>query len=363
VKVRASIGRTGVFVLAAAIALLSALPQLRADVTTVSFGLAQQVFNGSVTFAAPVLGDLELRDPAQLGSESLTNGALTAGTSWTATTDFALAADAATYTHSAGGGSLTQASTAAAIPFASAGQNGWFSITYTTSAVTGSTLTCSLTAGVNDFVDVAIPLSTAAGTYTIVVKAQVTAPDNFKLSCNSSAAATITFDTLSLKQINGGDLTVQGNLTVHGTTTGRALTSTTTQSDAVIATYTAITGLSFTPAASTNYLIDCYIIYTSTAATTGINFAWDVPAAVTSIHMTGYTTTTELGANEGFIQRADNVGTPTTASVITTEQVAVLQARLKNGVNATSTALGFTPETADSVSVLAGSTCQYRIYY
>jgi hypothetical protein len=139
------------------------------------------------------------------------------------------------------------------------------------------------------------------------------------------------------------------------------LTSTTLQSDAVIATYTAITGLAFTPAAATKYWMDCFIKYTSTAATTGINFAWDVPAAVTSIHMSGYTTTTALGANEGFIQRADNVGTPTSASIITTEQVAVLAGLLVNGANATSTTLGFTPETANSVSVLAGSICQVRV--
>lgn len=140
------------------------------------------------------------------------------------------------------------------------------------------------------------------------------------------------------------------------------LTSTTLQSDAVIATYTPITGLSFTPAASTNYLLDCLIRYTSTAATTGINFAWDVPAAVTSIQMSGYTTTTALGANEGFSQRADNVGTPTTAAVITVENVAVLHTQLRNGANATATSLGFTPETANSVSVVAGSVCQVRSY-
>lgn len=140
------------------------------------------------------------------------------------------------------------------------------------------------------------------------------------------------------------------------------LTSTSTVSDAVVATYTAIPGISFTPAASTNYLIDCFIIYTSTAATTGINFAWDVPAAVTSIHMSGFTTTVATGANEGFIQRADNVGTSTSASIITTEQVAVLRARLRNGANATATTLGFTPETANSVSVLINSTCEYHTY-
>lgn len=139
------------------------------------------------------------------------------------------------------------------------------------------------------------------------------------------------------------------------------LTSTTLQSDAVIATYTPITGLSFTPAANTNYLMDCLIRYTSTAATTGINFAWDVPTAAT-IFMGGFTTTTALGAMEGFSQRADNVGSSTANAVITVENVAVLHAQLRNGANATSTSLGFTPETANSVSVVAGSVCQARTY-
>lgn len=193
-----------------------------------------------------------------------------------------------------------------------------------------------------------------------------------KIAFEASGITTGTTRTFTVPNLSGTLPVLEGTNPWTGTNTFTTpiaapnipvtLTSTTLQSDAVIATYTAITGIAFTPDATTNYLIDCYIIYTSTAATTGINFAWDVPAAVTSIHMTGYTTTTELGANEGFIQRADNVGTPTSAAIITTEQVAVLQARLKNGANATSTTLGFTPETAASVSVLAGSTCQYRTY-
>lgn len=141
------------------------------------------------------------------------------------------------------------------------------------------------------------------------------------------------------------------------------LTASSTTSDAVVATYTAIPGISFTPTANTNYRMECLIVYTSTVATTGINFAWDVPAAVNSIHMNGYTTTTAVGAIQGFIQRADNVGTATSAAIVTTEQVAYLEARLRNGANATATTLGFTPETANSVSVLLNtSTCDYWTY-
>lgn len=140
------------------------------------------------------------------------------------------------------------------------------------------------------------------------------------------------------------------------------LVSTTTQSDAVIATYTAITGLSFTAAASTNYLIDCYVIYTSTVATTGINFAWDTPASPTAILMTGHTKTVATGANEGFSQNSDNVGTNTSAAVVTVQHLASLSTLFRNGTTSAIMSLGFTPETANSVSVIAGSVCQYRTY-
>lgn len=143
--------------------------------------------------------------------------------------------------------------------------------------------------------------------------------------------------------------------------TPTTLTSTATQSDAVVATYTAITGLSFTPAANTNYYIDCFLIYTSTAATTGISYAWDVPTGAT-IHAHGTTTTTATGGTESIVQRADATATTTANAIITVENVMLLHARLKNGANATSTTLGFTPETANSVSSITGSTCQYWTY-
>ncbi len=185
---------------------------------------------------------------------------------------------------------------------------------------------------------------------------------------HNQAGETITTGTVAAARLGSGSpssanfLRGDGSWQVPSGGGATTLTSTTLQSDAVIANYTAITGLAFTPLANTNYLIDCFIVYTSTAATTGINFAWDVPAAATSIHMSGYTTTTATGANEGFHQRTDNVGTSTSAAVITVENTAVLSARLRNGANATSTTLGFTPETANSVSVLAGSVCQVRSY-
>jgi hypothetical protein len=157
-------------------------------------------------------GNLELRDPTQLAAESLTNGVLTAGTSWTQTADFALAANAATYTHSAGSGTFSQTSAAGAIPWASVGINGWFSYTYTVSAVTGAPV-CTIP---STFALAAQMLGSTAGTYSVTFQAMATTVGDFKVSCTSGAAATITFDTLSLKMINGGSLTVRGQILLSG---------------------------------------------------------------------------------------------------------------------------------------------------
>jgi hypothetical protein len=172
--------------------------------------------------------------------------------------------------------------------------------------------------------------------------------------CDNATSSKVLYDTATNTWTCGTDQTSAGGATT--------LTSTLLQSDAVIATYTAITGLSFTPAAATNYLIDCYIIYTSSAATTGINFAWDVPAGATSILMTGHTKTVATGANEGFSQNSDNVGTATSASIITVQNLAYLSTIFRNGATSATMSLGFTPETANSVSVIAGSVCQYRTF-
>jgi hypothetical protein len=152
--------------------------------------------------------NLELRDPSQLAAESLTNGVLTAGASWTQTADFALAANAATYTHATGAGSFQQTSAAGAVPWASAGINGWYTFTYTVSAVTGAPV-CTIP---STFALAAETLTSADGSYSLTFKAMATTVGDFKVSCTSGAAATITFDTLSLKRITGGNLTVRGQI-------------------------------------------------------------------------------------------------------------------------------------------------------
>jgi len=142
------------------------------------------------------------------------------------------------------------------------------------------------------------------------------------------------------------------------------LTSTERENDAVIATLTAITGLEFTALASTNYLIDCYIIASTSVSTTGISFAWDTPASPTRILMTGYVQTT-AALTGGLFQRADNTNLGITTSLLTgasAENLVILRTLFQNGSTQGTMSLGFTPETAAQVSTVAGSICQYRTY-
>jgi hypothetical protein len=165
-------------------------------------------------------GNVEVRDITDLAAESLTNPNLTAGASWTQTGDFALAANAATYTHAAGTGTFEQTSAAAAIPWATLGMNSWYVFTYTTSAVTGAP-TCTLT---TSFALASTSLSTAAGTYTVTFQAKATTLASFVVQCTSGAAATITFDTLSLKRVVGGDIIVNGQALAEMTQTTGTVT-------------------------------------------------------------------------------------------------------------------------------------------
>ena len=154
-------------------------------------------------------GDIEITDTGSLGTESLSNGALTSGTDWTQTADFALAANAATYTHSGGSGTFVQASGTLAV--AGVGSR-WYQFDYTTSAVTGAPV-CTIT---TTFAASAAGLTEAAGANTTYFQAAAS-PGNLVVSCTSGAAATITFDTLSLKEVTGGDVIVNGCITGGGT--------------------------------------------------------------------------------------------------------------------------------------------------
>jgi len=133
-------------------------------------------------------------DPPAVYPESLTNGTLDSGTSWTETGDFALAANTAVYTDSTNAGTLDQAVTA----LARTGRSGaTYEFTYTTSTaslVGTATITTAFAAS-------AVSLSGlgTAGTYKVrFVAANI--PGAFSISVASSSGA-VTFDALSLVEL------------------------------------------------------------------------------------------------------------------------------------------------------------------
>lgn len=145
---------------------------------------------------------LHAYEPSSLGSESLTNGALTAGTSWSRTGDFALASDKATYTHSAGSGTLVQANGTLAVVVA---PSRIYQLTYTISAKSGTPPTCVVTTGI---AGTAVPLVTGTnGTgYKAYFSTNTTAASaDVTISCTSAATGAFTIDDLSLKQVTAGD--------------------------------------------------------------------------------------------------------------------------------------------------------------
>lgn len=144
-----------------------------------------------------------------LGAQALTNPNFTGNaTSWTLTGDIAYSANTVVYTHSTGVGALTQAAASLATPLVA---NRWYSFTYTTSAVT---------AGVTAYIGLEasskrIYLNLVAGTYTAMFKS-ASSPTDFKIYFTSTAGA-VTLDTMTLKEVQSGDIIANGLFTGGGT--------------------------------------------------------------------------------------------------------------------------------------------------
>ena len=144
-------------------------------------------------------GDGSIMDPTDLGTESLTNGALTAGTSWTATTDCALVTNAATCTFAAGTASTVQQASGT-LAVAGVGSR-WYKFVYTVSGLTG-TPTANITTA---FASATTALTLTAGTQTTYFKSATT-PTDFVITTTLTAGQAFTLDTFSLKEVQGGDL-------------------------------------------------------------------------------------------------------------------------------------------------------------
>jgi len=157
-----------------------------------------------------LIGNLYLTSYATSGSESLTNGALTSGTSWSAAADCSLTSNAATWTYSAGTAStLTQASATLAVAGVA---NRGYRFAYTISAKSGTP-----TAYITDSFGVENTyLNMDEGAHTIYFRSAASVGD-FVISATLTTGQAFTLDTLTLKQLTDGDVFIGDDLTAFGT--------------------------------------------------------------------------------------------------------------------------------------------------
>lgn len=131
----------------------------------------------------------------------------------------------------------------------------------------------------------------------------------------------------------------------------------------VSATYADITGLTFTPAANKDYLIDFDLIYTSDTVTIGADFSVNGPASPTSITCRMYTQQNGVDDANGFLNAYDansNKAVSTTASVT---NYATIRCILRNAATSAAFVGRFRLETGTAavLTVLTGSVMRYTL--
>lgn len=128
-----------------------------------------------------------------------------------------------------------------------------------------------------------------------------------------------------------------------------------------------VTGLTWTANINTTYRIDCYIIYTSTATTTGVRFGINGPASPTLVDITvdyqGAAIAAAAAPSTAYYEGAHliayDTGTATTGVQATgTNTYAHLWGVVRNGANSGTMAIRHASETANSTSVIARSYCR-----
>src|SRR3990167_8275572 len=195
-----------------------------------------------------------------VGSETLTETAFTTHANWDVTGDFVDSGGNATYTHSAGSGTLTQQSANFAIPVK---PGRYYKFSYTVSGVTAG-CTANITTAI---ASTTTALTLTNGAQTTYFKSAA-APGNFVISATSTAGGFI-LDDVTLKEIQGGAGNFGGGLT--------ALTGTFEASD----NGTAITARINAAQASVD-AGDTFIDFRSTTGSEGTIAGTAVPAIVPS---------------------------------------------------------------------------------
>jgi hypothetical protein len=141
-------------------------------------------------------------------------------------------------------------------------------------------------------------------------------------------------------------------------TLGYAIQLANDQATAANTTPVNLTSMVFNFEANSTYIIDLIAGVSSTAATTGYAFMFNLDVAVTAIWMTGFSQLANTGTVSGFSSIADDTavgvtsGTPTGGTIVPVMGKAVL----KTSANAGTAQLRFRSETTAVTTCKAGTT-------
>lgn len=154
--------------------------------------------------------------------------------------------------------------------------------------------------------------------------------------------------------ISGTTLTATGGA---GGFTGVELTSDWSTTDNT--TLQSITGLSFSMAANTNYLIEAYLIYTTTASATGSEFGASGPTSPTRVNLQGYSANTAAAESNNVVTAFGSIIANANGS--TSNRPARIVGVVRNGANSGTFQLQGKVETAVSgtLTVKTGSVLAY----
>ena len=174
-------------------------------------------------------GNVEIADRSDLAAESLLDEADFGMAAWAFTGEVTDVGTFAVYTFSASGvGTITQTSGSMDIAGVA---NKWYRFDYTVSSstVAGETVTITTAFALSaETIDVG-----TNGAFTIYFKSAVS-PANFVIDITGATSGNFTIEDVSLKQVNGGDLTVHGDLIASTVTSDAGVTATTALSGATL---------------------------------------------------------------------------------------------------------------------------------
>lgn len=127
--------------------------------------------------------------------------------------------------------------------------------------------------------------------------------------------------------------------------------STTTLADAA--------GLSFAAQANSDYIVEGWIIYTTSATTVGIKLSAKGPTS--PVALAGlWDVNAAQGTPDGGAFNADDVAIAASAAPFTTNNLARLHCLLSTAANAGTFIIRFAAETTGTITIKAGSLLRYR---